>query len=363
MSQVLVAMSGGVDSTAAAIMLKEQGFDVVGVSMQVWDYRGRGGSSTKATCCAPADFDDARRAANKYDFPFYVFDFEKEFEKEVINPFVDSYLIGETPNPCMLCNSKIKFNSLMKRADDIGIEKVATGHYARIKETSDGKLGLFTASYKEKDQTYFLFNMNQEQLRKTIFPVGEMKKETVRKYLEQRDIAVASKPESQDICFVSGKVGDFVKSRQPNNSKPGVVVGEHGEKLGEHGGIENFTIGQRRGHGIGGRERLYVLDIDAVSNQITLGEKDKLRKDSFVVNNVNWISGEAPQESENFLVKLRYRHVGEECKATVLDENSVRLTFTKDWSAVTPGQAAVLYNTELEEDGSTQVIGGGIIQK
>ena len=360
---VVVAMSGGVDSSAAALMLAEAGCNVVGISMQVWDYRNHNGNSKKATCCAPADFDDARLVSEHLGFPFYVFDFEESFEDAVISPFVNSYLNGLTPNPCLDCNRKVKFRELRKRARTLGTPIVATGHYAEIRKLPDGKLGLFTGADKSKDQSYFLYALTQEDLQETIFPVGHMQKSDVREYLDEHDLEVAQKAESQDICFVSGAVGDFIKKRNPKATTSGKIVSSDGTKLGEHEGVFNYTVGQRKGLGLSNPTPLYVLNIDSENQTVTVGDKSELEKDGLIVGDVNWISGEVPKEKIIANVKLRYRHAGVLCEIEALDEGRAKLKFVDEWTAVSPGQAAVFYSTELEADGACQVFGGGIIQK
>ena len=360
---VVVAMSGGVDSAATALLLQDLGHSVIGISMQVWDYREHGGNKNRATCCAPADFDDARVVAERYEFPFYVFDFEDSFEEKVIEPFVKSYLRGETPNPCLECNRKVKFRELRQRARTLGASVVATGHYAQIRTLADGSLGLFTGRDCSKDQSYFLYAMTQDELAQTYFPVGSMEKSQVRAYLAEKGLKIASKAESQDICFVNGSVGDFIKARSEAKATAGSIVSTSGSRLGLHDGIENFTVGQRRGLGVSSANPLYVLNINADNNQVTVGEKEDLEQSDFLIGNVSWISGRAPTSSIQVLSKLRYRHPGVLCDLELLENNRVRAVFSSEWTSVSPGQAAVFYSTNLEADGARQVLGGGIIEK
>ncbi len=368
--KIVVAMSGGVDSCAAALMLSEQGYDVVGISMQVWDYRKNGGNASRATCCAPSDFDDARIIAEKADFPYYVFDFEDSFREAVISPFVNSYLKGVTPNPCLNCNRYVKFKELRGRAKALGANRVATGHYAQIKKKGkeeDSKLALYTSIDDRKDQTYFLYAMSQKDLAETLFPIGDMKKPDVRKYLADKGFELASKPESQDICFVSGNVGKFIEKNTDKELKSGQIVNSTGEKLGEHSGIHNYTVGQRRGLGISNPSPLYVLNIDSKSNDVVVGDKQELERKDFYIKDVNWISGETPTEPVEALVKLRYRHDGILCRINPVndkgEDNTAYLEFVDAWSTVSPGQAAVFYSSNLEADGSREILGGGIIVK
>ena len=363
----VVAMSGGVDSCASALMLIDQGYDVVGISMQVWDYRNNNGNAAKATCCAPADFDDARKVAEYYGFPYYVFDFEDSFEEAVIKPFVDSYVRGLTPNPCLECNRKVKFRELRRRAASLGFDVVATGHYAQIKQLDDLSLGLFTGKDQSKDQSYFLYAMTQADLAATLFPVGSMLKPQVRNYLEQHGLSVAAKAESQDICFVSGAVGDFVE-RVSGKQSGGEIKSSSGEVVGTHDGVHRFTVGQRKGLGVSARNPLYVLNIDADTGTVTVGEHEELQRSFFEVSDVNWVSGVAPSAPIEALVKLRYRHSGVQCRIEALSDDTgemsrARVSFLEDWTAVSPGQAAVFYNSEADAEGDVQVYGGGIIDK
>ena len=366
---VVVAMSGGVDSCAAALMLTEEGHSVIGISMQVWDYRKNGGNAKRATCCAPSDFDDARQVAEGYGFPYYVFDFEDSFYDSVIRPFVESYQSGKTPNPCLDCNRKVKFRELRRRAAALGASVVATGHYAQIKRKNDGTLGLYTSRDERKDQSYFLYAMTQHDLENTRFPVGSMTKDEVREYLGERGFAVADKAESQDICFVSSTASEFVEKESDTELPHGEVVNTSGEVLGTHVGIHRFTVGQRRGVGVSSEHPLYVLNINSETNRVTVGEKDELASEKFFVEDVNWISGVQPTKPITALVKLRYRHQGVLCEIEPLpnDDNAqglrAKLSFADNWSAVSPGQAAVFYQTETDQFGDREVLGGGIISQ
>jgi len=361
--RIVVAMSGGVDSCASALLLAEQGFEIVGVAMQVWDYRKNGGSASRATCCAPSDFDDAREIADRGKFPFYVFDFEESFHRAVIQPFVNSYLEGKTPNPCLDCNRKVKFHELRERARAFGAKKVATGHYAQIREKSDGSFGLYTARDVQKDQSYFLYALTQADLSTTLFPVGAMTKSEVRSFLADRGFHLASKAESQDICFVSTSVSTFIERETGKKISRGTFVDGGGEVRGEHDGVHQFTVGQRRGLGLSDKFPLYVIDIDHETNNVRVGPKDDLEREDFYVSDVSWVSGSPPSAPIRSRVKLRYRHPGVLCDIEPLSGNAARVVFRGEWTAVSPGQAAVFYSEHDETDGCVEVLGGGRILK
>ncbi len=361
--RIVVAMSGGVDSSAAALLLAEAGREIIGVAMQVWDYRRNGGSASRATCCAPSDFDDAREIADSNGFPFYVFDFEDSFFQAVIQPFVTSYLEGRTPNPCLDCNRKVKFHELRERARAFDASHVATGHYARIRPKPGKELGLYTARDPEKDQSYFLYALTQDDLRSTLFPVGDMQKRDVRAFLAERGYSVAAKAESQDICFVGSTVSQFVEKVSGAPVPRGRFVTAGGEVVGEHGGVHNFTVGQRKGLGLSHSHPLYVIDIDHGSGDVRVGAKSELERAEFFVSGVSWTSGMPPSSPIRSRVKLRYRHAGVLCSVHPLNGGAARIEFLDDWTAVSPGQAAVMYAEHAEQDGAVEVLGGGRIVK
>lgn len=366
--KVVVAMSGGVDSAAAALMLAEQGWFVVGVAMQVWDYSQHGGSHSRRSCCAPSDFNDARAVADKADFPFYVFDFEESFRENVVEPFISSYLKGYTPNPCLDCNRKVKFSALRRRAAAMGIPFVATGHYAQIKDKDDRTKGLFTSCDLQKDQSYFLYAMTQEDLSSTIFPVGRMHKEQVREYLRERGLVIASKAESQDICFVSTSVSEFVErygiEQESKGEKRGKIITSQGRQVGAHAGVHRYTVGQRKGLGISNPTPLYVLQVDPQTQTVTVGEKEELARESFIVRDLSWISGTPLGPGAEVWARLRYRHAGLLCRVQSADESGVtRFEFAQGNTVVSPGQAAVFYARDLDTQGDREVLGGGIIER
>lgn len=361
--RVAAAMSGGVDSSVAAFLLKEEGHDVFGVSMQVWDYRNNGGSQSRATCCAPSDFMDARRSADQIGIPYYVFDFEESFREAVINPFVETYQKGLTPNPCIDCNSKVKFKELRRRAAGMDAWGVATGHYAQIKEI-DGALSLLRGRDHEKDQSYFLYGLRPEELASTLFPVGHLTKPEVREIAKAASLPTAEKPESQDICFVSGKASDFVAKIGGTRPKPGLIVDKSGQTLGAHDGVHSFTVGQRRGIGVGGSESpLYVLELRPETQTVVVGEKASLETEGFIVREMNFIDPKLINARPGFefkaLAQLRHRHPGVAVSAKILEDGAVEAKFSGDWSVVSPGQAAVFY-----DPGSNQrVLCGGRIAR
>ncbi|MCO6432611.1 MAG: tRNA 2-thiouridine(34) synthase MnmA [Deltaproteobacteria bacterium] len=361
--KIIVAMSGGVDSSVAALLLRQKGCECIGVSMQVWDYRSNGGCSSRATCCAPDDFTDARKVAARVGIPYYVFDFEDSFRDKVIAKFVRSYSSGITPNPCVDCNSKVKFLELRRRAAAMSGGEVATGHYARIEKRGD-ELKLLRGRDRAKDQSYFLYGLKRNELAQTHFPVGHLTKSEVREIAKQHGLATAEKPESQDICFVTGTVGEFL-SRAGEKSRPGEIVTISGGHVGYHDGIHNFTVGQRRGLNLGGNEEpLYVLELDASANQVIVGSKRELERPQFRVGELNWLSEEAEKEFASkrsgyqleCIVQVRSRHAGAPARITIGENGEAVVTFLSSPATVSPGQAAVFYDRDNEV-----VIGGGRI--
>jgi len=358
--RIVVAMSGGVDSSVAAMLLKQQGYEPVGVSMQVWDYRKNGGCDSRATCCSPDDFTDARKVAAKIGIPYYVFDFEESFREKVIDKFIDTYKRGLTPNPCVDCNNKVKFRELRDRASGFGCKAVATGHFARVEKRESG-YHLLRGCDRAKDQSYFLYGVQPEELANTLFPVGEMNKTEVRQLAEEAGLPTASKPESQDICFVAGGLRDFLK-RHTDNMRSGLIVTTEGVPLAEHDGISNFTVGQRKGIGVGGRQQpLYVLEIDPDDNRVIVGAKEDLEQRDFKVGEINWVNPDLRQKSSTAqpftfeaIAQLRHRHAGVPVAVSVLASGEVSASFIDSWSTVSPGQAAVFYDQENRE-----VLGGG----
>jgi tRNA-specific 2-thiouridylase len=354
--KIVIAMSGGVDSSVAAALLLEQGYDVVGITMHLSD-APEVDVETQGTCCAPDDARDARRVAAHLGIPHYVNNYKSAFKKAVIDRFVSDYQSGLTPSPCVHCNDVLKFKLLLNRAMAIGCDKLATGHYAQIQE-EDGVYYLHRGALAAKDQSYFLFGANQKALSKMLFPVGSMTKEEVRAAAERFDLPVAHKPESQDLCFVPD--GNYARVvEEYATPKTGEIVDEDGTVLGQHKGIHRFTVGQRRGLGLpGGTPARFVIGISAGDGQIRVGTREKLLAQGILADRCNWVSGQAPRVGQSVLARIRHRSTP---VPAVIEEagDCMRVRFLEPVSAVAPGQAAVLYNADIPE----RVVGGGWIRK
>jgi tRNA-uridine 2-sulfurtransferase len=357
--RVLVAMSGGVDSSVAAAILREDGYDVVGVAMRLAPEPAAPIAKRRGTCCSHDDFEDARRVAERMDFPFYVIDLRADFAARVVDNFVSEYLDGRTPNPCVMCNREIKFDRLWSRARALNADYVATGHYARIEQGADGKFHLLRAVDDTKDQSYFLFTLGQDELARTIFPLGAMTKTEVRARARGLGLATADKPESQEICFVpDGDYARFVERRSdPAQLRPGSIVDRDGKRLSDHAGVHRFTVGQRRGLGIASGERLYVREIRAESGEVVAGRRDELDSSGLIANRVSLVDDSIASGGEvSVEVKIRYRHRAIPATIRVEPGRRAQIRFESSGPAVTPGQACVFYRGE-------EVLGGGFIER
>ena len=363
---VAVAMSGGVDSSAVAALLQQQGRAVVGLTMQLWNQRRlpelQGHGPAQHRCCSLDDVYDAKAVAQHLNFPHYVVNFEEQFEARVVRPFVDQYLAGRTPIACTNCNTEVKFEPLLRMARQIGAERLATGHYARIrKNDATGRYELLCARDESKDQTYFLWGLSQEQLSRSDFPLGELTKEEVRALARRASLPVAEKPESMELCFVPTR--NYVQFIHAYSQERGIslqnsegeIVNESGEVIARHNGVHNFTIGQRKGLGFAAGKPLYVLSIDPAKNRVVVGEDDALRTAAFEVEDVNWVSCEKPSAPVRAFVKIRHKHEPAPATVEAVAENRARITFDSPQRAITPGQAAVFYDGEI-------VLGGGWIR-
>jgi tRNA-specific 2-thiouridylase len=363
---IAVAMSGGVDSSTVAAMLRAEGHNVVGLTMQLWNQRRLAGhegmpESVQGRCCSLDDVYDARRVAETIGIPYYVVNHEERFERDVVRPFVEQYLSGRTPIPCSLCNNHLKFDQLLLVAQQIGADALATGHYARVE--FDDQLGrwlLKRPSDRSKDQTYFLFGLTQAQLSRTLFPLGGMMKPEVRVLAEQHGLALAQKPDSQEICFVPG--GDYKKFldaylAEQGEALPdtaGELVTSDGEIVGEHGGIHNFTVGQRKGLGVATGSPLYVIQIKGDTRQVVVGNQEELYSRTLRVHRTNLISVEDLRQPMRVTVKIRHRHEGAAALIEKCGDDEILVSFDQPQRAVTPGQAAVFYADDI-------VVGGGWI--
>jgi tRNA-specific 2-thiouridylase len=356
--RIVVAMSGGVDSSVAAALLAEQGHDVIGLSMQLYPSTGSGQATDEhfGSCCTLDDLNDARRVASALGFPHYILNFERQFRESVIANFVSEYASGRTPLPCAHCNSDLKFSTLLERAQGLGAAQVATGHYARVEQRADGRWLLKRSADGEKDQSYFLFSLTQDQLAHAMFPVGELTKPQVREQARRLSLNVADKPDSQEICFVPDHdYATFVAKHEPAVVRAGAIVNEEGERLGEHAGVHRFTVGQRKGLGVSSSAPLYVLKIDPESRDITVGPRASLGRDELTASGVNWISVAAPGDWVPVSAQIRHRHTATPGRVRALPDRRAEFIFDTPQPAVTPGQAVVFYDDDV-------VVGGGWIE-
>jgi tRNA-specific 2-thiouridylase len=354
--RVVVAMSGGVDSSMAVWFLKEKGYEVIGATMCIGMLdKTQGGP---ARCCGLADIEDARRVALQLEIPFYVFHLSEEFEKEVIQYFCEEYVNGKTPNPCILCNEKIKFGFFLEKALELEADFIATGHYARLDFGERiGRYLLKKGVDRRKDQSYVLFSLTQDQLCHTLFPLGELRKEEVRRKALQLGLRVHDKPESQEVCFIQeSSYHSFLSERLKESIEPGPILDKDGKVLGRHKGIPFYTIGQRRGLRLAKGKPLYVIGIDRGKNAIVVGGREEVYRDTFIVDSVNWIIPQKMMPSIDAQVKIRYNHSASEASIIPKGKDGLEVRFKSPQKAITPGQAAVFYHGET-------VLGGGWIKE
>jgi len=352
-TRVIVGMSGGVDSSAAAALLLEQGYDVVGITLKLWPQDCISRAEDK--CCGPQAVADARAVCHRLGIPFYLVDEAVDFQKLVINYFAEEYKSGRTPNPCVMCNQHLKFGTLIHRARQLSGEYIATGHYARLERREDGRVLLKRGRDLRKDQSYFLFSLRQDQLRHSLFPLGELNKDSTRDVAREAHLKTAEKEESMEICFVpDNDYGAFLQKAKLVEPHRGEIVDLHGGVLGHHDGVEFYTIGQRKGLGISSPKPLYVIELDAANNRVVVADDSALQRDEFTVGRCNWIPFDTPPDSIEVTAKIRYNHPGTPASVTPLSDGSAKVKLHTPQRAITPGQASVFYQDEL-------VVGGGWI--
>lgn len=353
--KIVIAMSGGVDSSVAASLLKDAGREVVGIGFK-FPAPGAPAAGSRR-CCGVAGMKDARAAASALEIPFYVLDYREVFERTVIESFCRSYLEGKTPNPCIECNRLIKFGRLLEFADGLGAESVATGHYARVERApGSGRHLLKTAGDLEQDQSYFLYTLSQAQLARAAFPLGGIRKEGTREIARSLGLTVSEKPSSQDICFLGdGDYREFLTERFPEALAPGPIVDRRGKVLGTHAGIANYTAGQRRGLGVAGGVPLYVIETDRASSTVVVGTREEAVRESMTLAQLNWIAFDEPADSFRSTVRIRHRHPPAPCVVSRKGDGRVEVLFSEPQAGVAPGQSAVFYDGDV-------VVGGGIIE-
>ena len=354
--KVVVGMSGGVDSSVAACLLKEQGYDVIGVTMQIWQDENPDESAENGGCCGLSAVEDARRVAWSLGIPYYVMNFRKEFKSAVMDYFVDEYLHGRTPNPCIACNRFVKWEALLSRSMEIGADYIATGHYARIMQLPNGRYTIRNSVTAAKDQTYALYNLTQEQLKRTLMPVGEFAKDEIRRIAEEKGLAVAKKKDSMEICFIpDNDYAGFIEQAAEKVPGAGNFVDKDGNILGRHRGITHYTVGQRKGLNLSMGHPVFVTEIRPDTNEVVIGSGEDVFSDRLVCGNLNWMAvGSLDGRERQVTAKIRYSHKGAPCRIRELPGGLVECRFETPQRAITPGQAVVFY----EED---HVFGGGTI--
>jgi len=352
--KVVVGMSGGVDSSVAAYLLKEEGYDVIGVTMQIWQDEEEQSQEENGGCCGLSAVDDARRVAQVLDIPYYVMNFKQDFKEQVIDYFISEYLSGRTPNPCNACNRYVKWEALLHRSLAIGADYIATGHYAQVTQLDNGRMAIEHSCTAAKDQTYALYNLTQEQLNKTLMPIGQYPKAEIRKIAERIGLPVAHKADSQDICFVpDNDYASFIEANTKEEVCPGNFVNLAGEVIGRHKGITHYTIGQRKGLNLALGHPVFVVAIRPETNEVVIGESEDLFTNTLRANRLNFMAVSDIEEEAEFIAKIRYSHSGSPCMVKRLGEDEILCTFKEPQRAVTPGQAVVLYTGDYVALGGT----------
>lgn len=355
MQKVVIGMSGGVDSSVAAYLLKEQGYDVMGVTMQIWQEEASYVQEENGGCCGLSAVEDARKVAEQLEIPYYVMNFKDSFKEHVMDYFVKEYLEGKTPNPCIACNRYVKWESLLKRSLDIGAKYIATGHYARIVQLENGRYALKKSATAAKDQTYALYNLTQYQLAHTLMPVGEYTKEQIREIAQKINLRIANKPDSQEICFIpDNNYAGFIEETVGQVPQPGNFVDMDGNVIGKHKGIIHYTIGQRKGLNLSLGKPAFVVEIRPETNEVVIGDNQDVFYDTLYANKLNFMSIEDLEEPKKVTGKIRYSHQGSPCTIVKEDKDIVKVVFDEPVRAITPGQAVVFYDEDI-------VVGGGTI--
>lgn len=355
--KVAVGMSGGVDSSVAAYLLKEQGYDVIGVTMQIWQDEDPLAQAENGGCCGLSAVDDARRVADRLGIPYYVLNFKREFKENVIDYFMDEYMHARTPNPCIACNRYVKWEALLNRARELGCDYIATGHYARVVQLDNGRYALKKSATDRKDQTYALYNLTQEQLAHTLMPVGEYEKEQIREIAAKIGLLIANKPDSQEICFIpDNDYAGYIERESGKTFPKGNFVDLEGNILGTHKGIIHYTIGQRKGLGLSMGSPVFVVDIRPETNEVVIGSNLDTFHDSLYAGKVNLMSVDALEGEREVVAKIRYSHKGAPCRIRMVDEDTLLCKFEEPVRAITPGQAVVFYDGDI-------VLGGAVIDR
>ncbi len=352
--KVAIGMSGGVDSSVAAYLLKEQGYDVIGITMQIWQDEDPLVSAENGGCCGLSAVDDARRVADMLDIPYYVLNFKREFKKNVIDYFMNEYMHARTPNPCIACNRYVKWEALLQRAMELGCDYIATGHYARVCKLSNGRFALRKSATVRKDQTYALYNLTQEQLSRTLMPVGEYEKEEIRKIAQEIGLLVADKKDSQEICFIpDNDYASYIKTETGIDFQEGNFVDLQGNVLGKHKGIIHYTVGQRKGLGLSLGAPAFVVELRPESNEVVIGTNQDTFHSSLLANQVNFMSVADIEDEMKVTAKIRYSHQGAECIVKRINGEQVLCHFAEPVRAITPGQAVVFYQNDIVVGGAT----------